>query len=211
MCDTFVAHIFWCTYNARTFRTFFMRVTHKHGSLFALRISSSLFDFTFSVLMFHPSLFLCCALTVTSRPFPTATSPLLPSISCQNFPTSKRWSSAHRTRTVRSHPKEAQKQKEEERVVFRSRLAAMNPPSSTATRTSSASNPIASSGPENTAEKPDSRVSIVKFDAASTSQVRLKDAHLCGVVEKQRGNPSHQEEEDSEDSDNPEAEIWYYE
>ena len=29
-------------------------------------------------------------------------------------------------------------------------------------------------------------------------------------MEKQRGNPSHQEEEDSEDSDNPEAQIWYY-
>ena len=30
-------------------------------------------------------------------------------------------------------------------------------------------------------------------------------------MEKQRGNPSHQEEEeDSEDSDNPEAEIWFY-
>ena len=29
-------------------------------------------------------------------------------------------------------------------------------------------------------------------------------------MEKQRGDPSHQEEEDSEDSDTPEAEIWYY-
>ena len=29
-------------------------------------------------------------------------------------------------------------------------------------------------------------------------------------MEKQRGNPSHQEEEDSEDSDNPETEIQYY-
>ena len=29
-------------------------------------------------------------------------------------------------------------------------------------------------------------------------------------MEKQRRNPSHQEEEDSEDSDNPEAEIWYF-
>ena len=47
-------------------------------------------------------------------------------------------------------------------------------------------------------------------DAASTSQVRLKDAYLGGFMEKQRWNPSHREEEDSEDSDNPEAEIWYY-
>ena len=52
----------------------------------------------------------------------------------------------------------------------------------------------------------DSRMSV---DPASTSQVRLKDAYLGGLVEKQRRNPSHQEEEDSEDSDNREAEIWY--
>ena len=47
------------------------------------------------------------------------------------------------------------------------------------------------------------------FDAASTSQVRLKGAVRSGLMEKQRGNPSHQEEEDSEDSDSPEAETWY--
>ena len=47
------------------------------------------------------------------------------------------------------------------------------------------------------------------FDAASTSQVRLKDAYFGGLIEKQLGNPSHQEEEDSEDSDNREAETWY--
>ena len=47
------------------------------------------------------------------------------------------------------------------------------------------------------------------FDAASTFQVRLLDAYLGGLMEKQRSNPSHQEEEDFEDSDNPEAEIWY--
>ena len=54
------------------------------------------------------------------------------------------------------------------------------------------------------------RVDPRSFDAASTSQVRLEDAYFGGLVEKQRRNPSHQEEEDSEDSDNPEAEIWYY-
>ena len=48
------------------------------------------------------------------------------------------------------------------------------------------------------------------FDAASTSQVRLKDAHFGELIEKQQGNPSHQEEEDSEASDNPEAENWDY-
>ena len=40
------------------------------------------------------------------------------------------------------------------------------------------------------------------LDAASTSQVRLKDAYLGVLMEKQWGNPS-------DDSDNPEAEIWY--
>ena len=35
------------------------------------------------------------------------------------------------------------------------------------------------------------------------------DAYLGGLMEKQRRDPSHQEE-DSEDSDNPEAETWYY-
>ena len=48
------------------------------------------------------------------------------------------------------------------------------------------------------------------FDAASTSQVRLKDAYLGGLMEGQRGDPSRQEEENSEDSDNPVAGTWYY-
>ena len=48
------------------------------------------------------------------------------------------------------------------------------------------------------------------FDAASTSQVRRKDAYLGGLMEKQRRNPSHQEEEGSEDSDNSEAEARYF-
>ena len=66
------------------------------------------------------------------------------------------------------------------------------------------------SGDADSFGKPDSRMSIEPktFDAASTSQVRLKDTYLV-LMEKQRGNPSHQEEE-SEDSDNPEAETWYY-
>ena len=42
------------------------------------------------------------------------------------------------------------------------------------------------------------------FDAASTSQVRLKDAYL------ESSDPSHQEEGNSEDSDNLAAGTWYY-
>ena len=90
----------------------------------------------------------------------------------------------------------------------------MNLPSSTATSAASASSPVASKslGMPIASGKPDSKMRINQnsFDAASTSQVRLKDAYLGGLMEKQRRNPSHQEEEDSEDSDNPEAEIWYH-
>ena len=39
--------------------------------------------------------------------------------------------------------------------------------------------------------------------------MRLKDAYLGGLIEKQRASPSHQEEEDSEDSDNHAAGTWY--
>ena len=86
--------------------------------------------------------------------------------------------------------KRTQNEKEEERVVSKSRLAAMNLSSSTATSSSTASSPIASKSPGMpiASVKPDSRMSIDpnSFDAASTSQVRLKDAYLGGSMEKQR-------------------------
>ena len=111
--------------------------------------------------------------------------------------------------------KRIQDQKEEERVVTKCRPAAMNLSSSIATSSSTASSPIASESPgvPIASVKPDSRMSIESnsVDAASTSQVRLKDAYLGGLMENQRGNPSHQEEEDSEDSDNLEAETWAHE
>ena len=110
--------------------------------------------------------------------------------------------------------KRIQDQKEEERVVSKSRPAAMNLSSSIATSSSTASSPLASKSPGilTASVKPDSRMSInpSSFDAASTYEVRLKDAYFGGSMEKQRRKTSHQEEEDSEDSDNPEAEIWYY-
>ena len=53
-------------------------------------------------------------------------------------------------------------------------------------------------------------IELSSFGAASTSQVRLKDANLGGLMEEQRRDPSHQEEENSEDSDNLAAETWYY-
>ena len=107
-----------------------------------------------------------------------------------------------------------QNQKEEERFVSKSRPAAMTVSSSIATSSSSASSPIASKSPEMpmASGKPDSRMRIEtsSFDAASTCQVRLKDAYFGGLMEKQRRKLWHQEEQDSEDCDNPEAEIWYY-
>ena len=90
----------------------------------------------------------------------------------------------------------------------------MNISSFVATSSSTASSPIASKRPgmPTSSGKPDSRMSIEpsSFDAASTSPLRLKDAHLGGLMEKQRGDPSRQEEQDSEDSDNLAAETWYY-
>ena len=75
-------------------------------------------------------------------------------------------------------------QKEEERVVSKSRPAVMNISSFIATSSSTASSPIASKCPglPIASEKPDRRMSIEpsSFDASSTSQVRLKDAYLAG-------------------------------
>ena len=87
--------------------------------------------------------------------------------------------------------KRIQNQKEEERVVSKSRPAVMNMSSYfIATSSSAASSPIASESPGMpiASGKPVSRMSVEpsSFDAASTSQVRLKDAYLGGLMEKQR-------------------------
>ena len=106
-----------------------------------------------------------------------------------------------------------QNQKEDERFVSKSRPAVMNISSFIVTSSSTASSPIASERPgmPMASGKPDNKMSIESssFDAASTSQVRLKDAYLGGLMEKQRGDRSHQEEEDSEDSDNSAAKTWH--
>ena len=63
-----------------------------------------------------------------------------------------------------------------------------------ATSSSAASSPIASQslGMPIASGKSDSRMSVEpsSFDAASTSQVRLKDAYFGGLMEEQRGDPS---------------------
>ena len=102
--------------------------------------------------------------------------------------------------------KRIQEQKEERKVASKSRPAALNLSSSIATSSSSASslNTSKSPGMPLASGKTLSRMSIEprSFGAASTAQVRLKDAYLGGLMEKQRRNPSHQEEGNSEDSDN---------
>ena len=116
--------------------------------------------------------------------------------------------------TCSTMAKRIQDQTEQERVLSKSRPAVMNLSSFIATSSSAASSPIASESPGMpiASGKPDSRMRINpnSFDAASTSQVRLKDAYFVWLMEKRQGNPSHQEEEHSEHSGNPEAEIWYY-
>ena len=70
-----------------------------------------------------------------------------------------------------------------------------------ATSSSAASSPIASKSPgiSGASGKPDTgmRMNPNLFDAASTSQVRLQDAYLGGLMEEQRGKPP-QKEEDSD-------------
>ena len=106
-----------------------------------------------------------------------------------------------------------QNQKEEGRVVSKSRPAAMNlssfiatslPPHRVRLQTKSPATLVASG-------KPDSRMSIEpsSFDAASTSQVRPKDAYLGGW--KSSGKTRRiKKKKNSEDSDNPAAGTWYY-
>ena len=55
---------------------------------------------------------------------------------------------------------------------------------------------ISKSGDAGRFGKPDSRMRINpnSFDEASASQVQLQDAYLGGLMEKQQGNPSHEEE-----------------
>ena len=110
--------------------------------------------------------------------------------------------------------KKKQEQKEEG-VVSKSRPAVMGMSSYfIETSSSVASSPITSKSPGMpiASGKPDNRMSVEPslFDTESTSQVRLKDAYLGGLMEGQRGDPSHQEDKNSEGSDNPAAGTWYY-
>ena len=101
--------------------------------------------------------------------------------------------------------KRIQEQKEEERVVSKSRPAVMNTSSYLLSSSSSAaSSPIASKSPgtSGASGRPGSRMNIAasSFDAASTSQVKLKDAYLGGSKEKQQGDLPHGREENSREN-----------
>ena len=88
--------------------------------------------------------------------------------------------------------KRVQEQKEEERIVAKSRPTAMNLSSTVPASSSSAKDPIASKSPEKliASGKPESRVRRnSKPDAASSSQVELQDAHLGGLMENFAGKP----------------------
>ena len=108
--------------------------------------------------------------------------------------------------------KEFRNKKEGERVVSKSRPV-MNVSSSLfATSSSAASSPIASKSPgmSGASGKPGSRMNLEasSLDAASTSQLRLKDAHLGGLKEEQQGNLTHEREQISEESDD--SVPWYH-
>ena len=110
--------------------------------------------------------------------------------------------------------KRIQEQKEEERVVSKSRPAVMSMSYFIATSASTASSPIASKSPgtSGASGKPSSRMILEasSFDAASASQVKLKDAYLGGLKEKQQGDLPHEREENSGETDNSESEPWHH-
>ena len=112
--------------------------------------------------------------------------------------------------------KRIQKQEEEERVVSNSRPTVMKMSSYLMSSTSSAaSSPIASKSPGTSGASVGGLGSRLKnaassFDAASASQVKLKDAYLGGSKEKQLGDLPHEREGNSWETDDSESEPWYY-
>ena len=91
--------------------------------------------------------------------------------------------------------KRIQEQKEGERVVSKSRPVMIVSSYLNATSSSAASSPIASKSPgmSGASGKPGSKMNLEasSFDAASASQVRLKDANFGGLKEEQQGNLTH--------------------
>ena len=110
--------------------------------------------------------------------------------------------------------KEFRNKKEGEMVLSKSRLAMNVSSCLIATCSSAASSPIASKSPgmSGASGKLGCRMNLEasSFDAASTSQVRLKDAYLGRLKEERQGDFPHEKEENSEGTDVSESEPWFY-
>ena len=95
--------------------------------------------------------------------------------------------------------KRIQEQKKGERVLSKSRLVMSVSSCLIATISSAASSPIASKSPGmfGASGKLGCRMNLEasSFDAASTSQVKLKAAYLGGLEEEQQGNLTHEKEQ----------------
>ena len=105
--------------------------------------------------------------------------------------------------------KRIQEQKEEERIVAKSKSTAINLSSHVPTSSSSTKSPIASKSPGIliATGKPESRMRRnSKSDAVSGSQVRLQDAYLGGLMDTATVNAATKEE--SGDVDLSESETW---
>ena len=79
---------------------------------------------------------------------------------------------------------------------------------------SAASSPIASksTGTSGASGRPGCRMNIAgsSFNAASASQVKLKDAYLGGLKGEQQGDLPHEREGNSGETDDSECESWYF-
>ena len=113
---------------------------------------------------------------------------------------------------AKTKAKRMQEQKGEERSVAKSKSTAMNLCSHVPTSSSSAKSPIASKSPEIliATVKLESRMRRnSKSDAASSSQVRLQDAYLGGLMDTATEKPVAIKEE-SGDVDFSESDTWSF-
>ena len=101
--------------------------------------------------------------------------------------------------------KRIQNQKEEKRVVSKSRPAVMKMSSYfIATSSSAASSPIAS-------ESPELSTALRRRDSRMSVETKLIRRSVDGLMKEQRGRPVTTRRRTSEESDNSEAEVWFYE
>ena len=116
------------------------------------------------------------------------------------------------TSCAKTMAKRMQEQKGKERIVAESKSTAMNLCSRVPTSSSSAKSPIASISPRMpiATGKLESRMRRnSKSDATSSSQVRLQDAYLSGLMDTAKGKLVATKEE-SRDVDLSESETWSF-